>query len=43
MYDFSPGSILLIMANKIYNPKDYIDQAYFPERIIEYTLEETKI
>lgn len=43
MFDFSPNSILLVMANKNYDPEDYIDEAYLPERIIEYTFEEIKI
>ncbi|MBL0327437.1 MAG: FdtA/QdtA family cupin domain-containing protein [Cytophagaceae bacterium] len=34
MYDFSDDCILLVMANKNYDPKDYIDEAYKQEKII---------
>lgn len=34
MYNFSPGSILLVLANKNYDPEDYIDTPYSVENII---------
>ena len=35
MYDFSPGSVLLVLASKHYDPKDYIrDYAEF-ERLVK--------
>jgi hypothetical protein len=33
MFDFSEDSILLVLANQNYDPSDYIDQAYNPEKI----------
>jgi dTDP-4-dehydrorhamnose 3,5-epimerase-like enzyme len=35
MYDFSPNATLLVMANKNYDPDDYIDEPYFPKDIIK--------
>jgi dTDP-4-dehydrorhamnose 3,5-epimerase-like enzyme len=34
MYDFSDECILLVMANKNFDPEDYIDQAYDESKII---------
>ena len=34
MYDFSEDCILLVLANKNYDPNDYIDGAYSPEKAI---------
>lgn len=33
MYDFSINSTLLVLANKNYDPEDYIDEPYIPENI----------
>lgn len=38
MYDFTPGSILLVLANKNYDPEDYIDTPYNKENIIRQDL-----
>lgn len=35
MYEFSEGSILLVLANQDYDPADYIDEAYDPAKIIK--------
>lgn len=35
MYDFSSNATLLVMANKNYDPEDYIDEPYLPEEIIK--------
>lgn len=35
MYDFSPGSILLVLANRNYDPEDYIDRPYNSKTIIK--------
>jgi dTDP-4-dehydrorhamnose 3,5-epimerase-like enzyme len=34
MYDFSEDTMLLVLANKNYDPEDYIDEPYLPENII---------
>lgn len=34
MFEFSEGSILLVVANTLYDVNDYIDEPYTPETII---------
>ncbi len=38
MYDFTDDCILLVLANKNYDPNDYIDEAYCPEKAIPFTI-----
>jgi dTDP-4-dehydrorhamnose 3,5-epimerase-like enzyme len=35
MYEFSEGSILIVLANKNYDPEDYIDTPYNEFKIIQ--------
>ncbi len=38
MYEFSEGSILLVLANKNYDPNDYIDEPYDRFKVIQKEL-----
>jgi dTDP-4-dehydrorhamnose 3,5-epimerase-like enzyme len=38
MYDFTIGSILLVLANKKYDPEDYIDTPYNELNVIQKSL-----
>ncbi len=38
MYNFSPGSILLVLANRNYDPDDYIDTPYNQEKVIGHRI-----
>jgi hypothetical protein len=37
MYDFTEDCILLVLANKNYDPNDYIDEAYFPTKTTNFS------
>lgn len=38
MYDFTEDCILLVLANKNYDPNDYIDEAYFPKKTLPFSI-----